>query len=132
MVFLKKFTIIFVMPIIFKLSINQHPGTFNKLPDNRSIPLLNSSSFVLLPEETSYLCITGSKYPLTFFCILSVLLVISLRSLKNHRFHQQLSMSAVSVTSSLTVTLQIQTLWCSISITMIKLKFILYIIHKRN
>ena len=64
---------------------------WHNLSDNRSIPLLSSSSFLLLPEEAFYLCITGSQYPLISFCIFSVFLVISFRSLENHRFHQQLS-----------------------------------------
>ena len=69
----------------------------HKTSDNRSIPSLSSSSFVLLPEEASYLCITGPQYPLTYFCIFSALPVISLCSLENDRFHQQLSLSTVSM-----------------------------------
>ena len=76
-VFPKKFTTFFVMPITFKLSITQDLGPSHKLSDNRSIPLLSSSFFVSLPAEASYLCINGPQYPLTFFCILSALLVVS-------------------------------------------------------
>ena len=71
-------------------------GPCHNLSDNRSIPSLSSSSVILLPEEASHLCITGPQYPFTS-CILSALLVISLRFLENHRFHQQLSLSTVSM-----------------------------------
>ena len=72
-------------------------GPCHKLSSNRCIPLQSSSFFVSLPAEASYRCITGPQYPLTFFCILSALLVIFLRSLENHRFYQQLCLSTVSI-----------------------------------
>ena len=60
----------------------------HKLSSNRYIPSLSFSSFFLLPEEASYLCISGTQYSLNPFCILSTLLVIFLPSLENHRFRQ--------------------------------------------
>ena len=72
-------------------------GTSHKLSDNQSLPPLSSSDFNLLTEEASDLCLTGSQYPLTSFSFLSVLPIISLRSLENYRFHQQLSLSTVSM-----------------------------------
>ena len=72
-------------------------GPCHKLSINQSIPLLSSSSFISLLAEAYYPCITGPQYPLTSFCILSALLVISLCSLENNRFHQQLSLSIVSM-----------------------------------
>ena len=41
--------------------------------------------------------ITGPQYPLTPYSICSALLIISLRSLENHRFYQQLSLSTDSI-----------------------------------
>ena len=58
----------------------------HKFSNNQSIPSLSSSSFVLLSEGASYLCITGPQYPLTSFCILSTLLVKSLCSQKTIDF----------------------------------------------
>ena len=75
-------------------------GPCHKLSYNQSIPSLSSSSFILRPEEASYLGITGTQYPLTSFCILSALLVISLRSLENHRPHQQLYLSTASMSTA--------------------------------
>ena len=95
-IFPNKFTTFYAMLTMFRLSITQEleSHTFSY---NRSTPLLSSSSFVLLPEEASYLCITGPQCPFTSFCILSDFLVISPHSLKNHGFNQQLSLSTVSM-----------------------------------
>ena len=81
----------------FKLSITQDGGPCLRLSNNWSTLSLSSFSFVLFPEEASYLCITGPQYSLTSLSILSCPLVISIRSLENHRFHQLLLLSAVSM-----------------------------------
>ena len=79
-------------PPLYLSSLSPRGGKpWHNFSDNRSIPLLSSSSFLLLSEEAFYLSITGSQYLLISFCIFSVFLVISFRSLENHRFHEQLS-----------------------------------------
>ena len=57
------------------------------------------TSWRSIRAEASYLCVTGPYYPLTSFCSLSAFLVITLRSLENRRFHQQLSLSTVPMSS---------------------------------
>ena len=94
--FPNKFTTSYAMLTMFRLSITQELES-HKFSYNRSTPLLSSSSFVLLPEEASYLCMTGPQCPFTFFCILSDFLIISPHSLKSHGFNQQLFVSTVSM-----------------------------------
>ena len=67
-------------------------GPCYKLIDNQSITSLGSSSFVLPPEETQYLYVTGTHYHLASCCIFFAFWQISLRSLKNHILHQQASL----------------------------------------
>ena len=87
----------FVAEVTFKLSTTQEGTPCHKFSDNQSIPSLSFSPFVLLPEEASYLCITGPQYPLTSLCVLSALPAISLCTPEHNKFHQQLSLSTVSM-----------------------------------
>ena len=95
-IFPKKFTQFLLYPPYLSSLSPRNWEACHKLSDNQYVPSL-SSSFVLLPEGASYLCVTGSQHPLNSFCILSGLAVISLYSLGKHRFNQQLPLSTVSM-----------------------------------
>ena len=98
-VFPKNLTMFLLFPLCLSFLSPWSEGSCHKFSDSWSIPVLSSSSFVLLPEEASYLCLTYPQHPLNFSCILSVFPVISLCSLENHRFHQQFSLSTVFMSS---------------------------------
>ena len=57
-VFPKNFTIFLLFPLCLSFLSPWSEGPCHKFSDSWSMPVLSSSSFVLLPEEASYLCLT--------------------------------------------------------------------------